>query len=182
MCVCACSCTQYCIITHFTFHFVITGSSLILAQIDLMHVGYNWQMIMSFSRKTVHFIVFNIYESLRFILVLDSHLLLDLHNCLLLSGFPTTDTTALIFIIRDFHILSPSYSYWFFQDTAWCWLQILKLLILKDCPNYVTASWVEQHCLAPYPVMSTVCTPSSLTETKILSNIKRQTKLKHFRF
>jgi len=58
--------------------------------------------------KTVYFV--NICETLRFILLLDSYLLLDFHSYLFLSGFPTKDITTLIFVIYDFHISSPSYS------------------------------------------------------------------------
>ena len=54
---------------------------------------------LGFFLKTVYFVVFNICETLRFILLLASHLLLDFHSCLFLSAFPTKDTTASIFVI-----------------------------------------------------------------------------------
>ena len=69
MCVvCVCVCVfMYAVLHHFTFHFVIARSSLILAQIDLIHVGDNREMTIRFSLKTLYFVVLNIYESLRFI-------------------------------------------------------------------------------------------------------------------
>ena len=41
-CVCVCVCVfMYAVLHHYTFQFVITGSSPMLAQIKLIHVGDN---------------------------------------------------------------------------------------------------------------------------------------------
>jgi hypothetical protein len=130
----------------------------------------------------VYFAVFSICKSLWFILVLYFHLLLNLHSKPFQFLPPKTQLYWLMspsIFTFTFHPIPIDF---FPTHNFWHWFQILKLLIMKACPNYVTASWVEQHFSTPYLLMSTIYTPSSLTDTKFFSNIKWKANLRYFRF